>query len=246
MELSQLNFSEQEEAEIVRKQFEEAWFLYQRKAIPTEPVMCQLHEVFETFDSVHHNCLGCNFAESTWLINNFLQTYKSQYSIQYAYSTFIILAYLLVERIDTLFDIIELDKDFRRENFKVLLDLRRWANFLKHPKAFLLTHHPTFSFSDSPKNKELIAKANVIVDRAFLDKYYAEKDEKKDQTLYKAIENKDNILVIFPNVISVTENLCQAMKDCVSIIRDNAVYRWILEHKHKTTFRDYWIDNASA
>jgi hypothetical protein len=108
MTLYAFNFSEEEEAEIVRKQFEEAYLTFQREAIANgDPVMCEFHDAFGTYDTGHHNCLGCNFADITWLIINFLQTYASQNKIQYAYSTFIVLAYLLVERIDTLFNIID-------------------------------------------------------------------------------------------------------------------------------------------
>jgi len=151
MILDAFNFSEEEEVEIVRKQFEEAYFTFQPEAIANgDPVMCEFHEAFGTYDTDNHNCLGCNFADITLLIINFLQTHTFQNKIQYAYSTFIVLANLLVERIDTLFNIIDLNETYRAEHFKVLLEIRRWANFLKHPKAFLLTHHPTFSNHSSP------------------------------------------------------------------------------------------------
>jgi len=240
MDLSTFNFSEQEEAEVLHKQFEEAHSIFQREAIAEDgdPVMCELHDAFGTYDTFHHNCLGCNFADSIWLINNFLQTYALQETIQYAYSTFIVLAYLLVERIDTLFNIIELNKTYRAEHFKVLLEIRRWANFLKHPKAFLLTHHPVFSFSSSPKNKELSENANVVIDHAFVGRYYMNDDRNK--ALYKELENKESVLVIFPDVVRLAKDLCKAMHDCVAVVRDNPVYRWELEDK--TTFYHYWID----
>jgi hypothetical protein len=239
MDLFDYNFTEEEEAKIVTKQFENAFSIFQKEAIiDGEPVMCQFHETFETYDTKHHNCLGCNFADSTLMINNFLQTYKFQGSIQSAYSTFIVLAYLLVERIDTLFNIIELNNDYRTEHFKILLEIRRWANFLKHPKAFLLTHHPTYSFHSSPKNKDLIENAKVIIDRNFVNEFYANDDRNED--LNNKLENQENVLVIFPNIPRITEDLCKAMRDCVAIARDNEVYRQVLEDK--TTFYDYWIN----
>ena len=43
MTLYAFNFSEEEETEIVRKQFEEAYFTFMRKAIANgDPVMCEL------------------------------------------------------------------------------------------------------------------------------------------------------------------------------------------------------------
>ena len=239
MELSDFNFSEDEETQVVRDQLKEAFLIFQREAIANDdPIMCQLHDAFGTYDTSHHNCLGCNFADSTWLIHNFLRTYDLQEAIQYAYSTLIILAYLLVERIDTFFNIIELNKIYRNQYFKILLEVRRWANFLKHPKAFLLTHHPTFSFYGSPKNKELRNNANIVIDRAFIDKYYV--NDEKNKELYKELENKENVLVVFPDAVWLVQSLCEAMHNCVAVIRDNPVYRSAVEDR--TTFYDYWLD----
>ena len=240
MHLSELSFTPEEEAEVVREQFKEVYWIFEERAILDDggPVMCEIHDIFGTYDSSHHNCLGCNFADSTQLIANFLRTYELQDSINYAYSTFVVLSYLLVERIETLFHIIKLEDQYRKQNFKVLMEIRRWANFLKHPKAFLLTHHPTFSFEGSPKNKELRKNATEVITYAFLDQFYM--NDKQDGKLLKRLQNKENVLVIFPDVVKVTDGLCKAMHDCVSLIRDNKVYRSILEER--TTFRDYWID----
>ncbi len=38
----------------------------------------------------------------------------------------------------------------------------------------------------------------------------------------------------------LTKDLCRAIHDCVDIVRDNAVYKWMLEDR--TTFYNYWID----
>jgi len=239
MDLSAFNFSRQEEKEVVQRQLREAFLILQQEGIvDNDPVMCQLHDAFGTYDTTHHNCLGCNFADSTWLIHNFLRTHELQEEIKYAYSTLIILAYLLVERIDTLLDIIELNKSYRDQHFKVLLQIRRWANFLKHPKAFLLTHHPVFSFSTSAKNKDLRENASVVIDRAFIDKYYA--NDERNKELYKELENKENVLVVFPDAVELVRGLCEAMHSCIAVIRDNPVYRSAVESR--TTFYDYWFD----
>ncbi|MCX5868291.1 MAG: hypothetical protein NT009_12610, partial [Proteobacteria bacterium] len=159
--LDKFNFSKQEEIKVVRNHLKEAFLVFKKNAIEDgNPVMCKIHDSFRTREMVDHNCLGCNFADSTWLIHNFLRTYRHQREIKHAYSTLIILAYFLVERIDEFFKIIKLEEPYRRENFKILVEIRRWANFLKHPKAFLLTHHPVFSFENSSKNEELVKNAN--------------------------------------------------------------------------------------
>lgn len=243
MDLSAHNFTEAEEKSVVRDQLRKALDVFEQEAIvDDDPAMCQLHDAFGTAYTVHHNCLGCNFADSTLMIRSFLRTYELQETIQCAYSTLIVLAYLLVERIDTLFNIIELNRAYRDQHFKILMGIRRWANFLKHPKAFLLTHHPVFTFRDSPKTKGLRDNADVVIDRAFVDKYYANDD--KNEELIKELENKENVLVVFPDAVWLVQELCQAMHDCVAVIRDNPVYREVVETR--TTFYDYWFDKMEA
>ena len=75
-----------------------------------------------------------------------------------------------------------------------------------------------------------------------MDSYYV--NNERDKALYKELENKDNVLVIFPDIARLAKDLCVAMHDCVAVVRDNPVYRWVLEDK--TTFYDYWIDVPSA
>lgn len=241
MPLSDHNFSEAEQASEVQNQFERAYKHFSEHAFADDvPTMCQLHDVFGTMDDNHHNCLGCNFADSIQLIEAFLKTWQSQETIHFSYTTYLILCYLLVERIDTMFNVIQLNQDYRVEHFKILLSIRRWANFIKHPKAFLLTHHAEYTFHDSPKNGALTDHAAVVIDRTFVDKYYSNDD--KNNELYREIENKENVLVVFPDVIHVTEELCVAINKSVDVIRDNAVYKEVLAKR--STFLDYWFDTG--
>lgn len=240
MSLSDHNFDEHEHAYTVQQQFEAAHVHFLDNAFDDDdvPVMCQLHDAFGTQDTNHHNCLGCNFADSIWLIESFLKSYATQDSIQFSYTTFLVLCYLLVERIDSMFDFIQLNEDYRKEHFKILLAIRRWANFIKHPKAFLLTHHAEYTFQNSPKNGVLRDNASVIIDRTFIDKYYSNNDKNKE--LYKELENKENVLVIFPDAKHVTEQLCDAIKLSISVVKDNPIYRDVLAQR--STFADYWFD----
>jgi hypothetical protein len=239
VKLGDLNFTAEEEAQVVREQFREACLIFETEAMEGgDPVMCHLHNVFGTFDTSHHNCLGCNFADSTQLILSFLRTYELQDTIQYAYSTFIILASLFVERIYTLFRFIHLDNTCGDERFKTLLEIRTWANFVKHPKAFFLTHHPSFSFDGSPRNRNLGEHACVVIDHCFVENYY--KSEARNKELYERLENKQNVLVIYPDVVRLVRALCECMHNCVTLICDNPKYLTAL--KDRATFENYWID----
>lgn len=239
MNLSARNYLYLDEVAVVSRELAGSYEIFKREAVPDgDPIMCRMHDAFGTFNSNDHNCLGCNFASNILQIKAYLHTYPYQQSIEYSFTTYIILLYLLVERIDTLFNIIDLNETFRKDKFKILLLIRRWANFIKHPKAFLLTHHPEYTFQGSEKCKELRENASVIIDKSFVDKYYS--NDEKNKELFKELENKEDVLVILPNMIEITEALCQAMHDCISVIADNAVYREVL--KSRTTFLNYWQD----
>jgi len=242
MSLDQYNFTLEEEAAVVRKQFEECYKIFRQEAFDgDEAVPCRIHDAFE-LEPDHHNCLGCNFADIIELIDGFLATHKLFKRLHHVYIQYILLNYLLVERIDTLFNLIELNEAYRQENFKILMAVRRWANFIKHPKAFILTHHAEYTFVGSEKNGDLKGHAGVTIDRTFIDKYFSNDD--RNSELYKELENKENVLVEFPDAKYITQEMCRALKLCVGVVSENQVYRSVL--KDRTTFLDYFISTETT
>jgi hypothetical protein len=77
----------------------------------------------------------------------------------------------------------------------------------------------------------------VKIDDTFIANYYSNNDNDKD--LYKKLENKDDVLVVFPNAVNLTQEFCLAIKEFINLLRDNAVYREMLNQK--ATFSDYWV-----
>src|SRR5688500_18275074 len=71
------------------------------------PILCEIHEAFGGMDGPHHNCLGCNFADSQTIIQNYLSKYSTYIDIQESVSLFILTLYLLVERMETVMDIVQ-------------------------------------------------------------------------------------------------------------------------------------------
>lgn len=230
--------------QIVTDQFKRVHEEFRECAFKDEvPIGCELHNSFGTANTTNHNCLGCTFAESILLIDHFLGTHEMQTEISFAYQQLILVLYLLTARIETLFDIIELNRLYRDEHFRVLVLVRRWANFLKHPKAFLLTHHPTFLFEGHPMESGLRNDpSSIVIDRKFVDAYYAN-DEKNKDLLFK-LENKEKVLVVFPDASQICKDVCAAMKGCVAVIAENKVYRDLLAKK--ATFNDYFTSLNGA
>ncbi len=242
MKLEPFSLSDAEEHALMKSQLQDTLKIFEHALYSGDrPEVCRItYEVFNNaYESPHHNCIGCNLLESTDLIYQYLQTNQgSNHKLYPTYATYLMLLYLLVERLDTILSLVELPSFYWEKHFRVLLRIRRWANFLKHPKAFLLVHHPVYTCVDAPNIQQLRNNANVTVDENSVASYYSNDD--RNETLYKTLENKDDVLVIFPNAVHLTSEFCAAIKEFVNLLRDNAVYKEILDER--STFLDYWID----
>jgi hypothetical protein len=191
-----------------------------------DPLSCEIHEYFDSENN--HNCLGCNLAvvESQYI--NFLKQYKHFNAENESFTLYILLSYLLVERIEQIMKLMELPESFRLQNFRTLITIRRWANFIKHPKYFMLVHHPSYIHENDPLIKTL-KEGKIQINTAFIETYYNGESNNKD--LFKILENKKNVLVVYPNIEELTQNFCLEIRNFIDLIRDNSVFRHILNQK---------------
>ena len=244
--LDKINLSEPEEEEHVKAYFSGLHAQFEKEAFSPDdgPIPCLIHKVFTPKSKKdehclsHHNCIGCNLADQVLLIENFLRAHETQYRIQFSFTTYIILCYLLVERMDTILNIIQIHDEIRAEDFKILNLIRKWANFIKHPKAFVLTHHAAFTHPGSPAFEALRDAALLKIDRDFVFRWWTEADEKKDKELFSELENRDSVLVIFPDLKETTTALCSAMNKFNALFEKNDAFVRLL--KNRSTFLHYW------
>jgi hypothetical protein len=221
---------------MLQEQFKRSLEVFTRDIYPQNgvPVVCRLHEAFGTIDTGSHNCLGCNFADVTNWICNHLKRFDQHTDVAEAMSFYLLKLYLFVERAYEIFEIIQLSLQYRGRHFGVFRDVHKWANFLKHPKGFLLVHHPFHFFEGMPDFDR--AKHSVVVDQDFVNEYYSGAD--KNTKLYRQLENQREIAVLYPDPFRLTERFCAAIHKFVEVIRDNAVYREILASR--TTYENYF------
>ena len=132
---------------------------------------------FGGIEGPHHNCLGCNFADCTGWIHNHLHTALTtdDSSLQEFYTHYLLKLYLFVERAYVIFEIVGLPQEYRGRHFDVFKRVHKWANFIKHPKSFLLVHHAQYFMDgdtavDEPFERTKFA---VVIDQAFVSEYYA-------------------------------------------------------------------------
>ncbi len=227
----------------VTEKFKECHKIFLEKAFDKDEIAnsCKIHEAFGGLDGQHHNCLGCNFADSSDMILHYLERHDELEDIQQDFTVYILLLYLLVERIEIVFDIIQLPESYRTKHFKVFQRIRKWANFIKHPKSFILTHHPTYDFENSGTTHA--TTFTETINEQFVDNYYKghtdQGDQKKqNKELYNKLRNKKDILVLYPDIAQLTDKLCYSYNKFVELVVENDVYIEILNDE--TTISTYF------
>lgn len=225
---------------LTQRELKSAFDIYDTEIYPNgESIMCSIHDSFNKESEKAHNCIGCNFADYTQLLHSALQTYAEvRYPLE-AFSASILYSYLLVERFEEIFKIIKLPDSYRLKHFQVFGKIKRWTNFLKHPKAFIMVHHPEYYFESDvtiePSDKDNL----IVVNQEFIDTYYA--GDSNNSKLYSLLTNKKNVYVIFPNLTELITDFCIAQKKFINIISNNEVFREILDGQ--TSLKDYFEGN---
>lgn len=205
-------------------------------------VFCQLHDFLKPNDNdkIGHNCIACNLNDSIENIYIFCKgaehcTEPDNNNVEYNFTIYILLCYLLVEKLHTVFKLIGITWDFVDENWTVLVEIRKWANFIKHPKGFLFSHHPQYVFENNKQEKQFYDWQTL--DYNFVTKFYTREDEGKYKQLIKEIGNKNNLLVVLPEPKRISKELAIVCEKFVRTIELNPHFQEIL--KEHTTIEDY-------
>lgn len=223
--------------------FKESFEIFIRESFDENhsPNACKIHDAFGGLDTEHHNCLGCNFSDSTNLVSRYLEKYDELNDIQQDFTVYILLLYLLVARIEIVFDIIQLPDSYREKHFKVFQQIRKWANFIKHPKSFILTHHPEYDFENSGMVHDSVF--SVTINEQFVTLYYKgysdpSEQKKQNKALYERLRNKKDVIVMFPDIARLTTKLCYSYNKFIELILNNDAYKEILNDE--TTIEKYF------
>jgi hypothetical protein len=225
----------------MRQKFRECHAVFEARVFPNADYsrMCDIHSVFGSLAGPRHNCLGCNFAETTTWLRNFLKRHDQFESVEEAFNDYFLKMYLLVERVYVIFDIISLPKEYRFRHFSVLQDVHKWANFIKHPQAFLLAHHPVRSREGAPGFDS--SQYKPVIDQAFVQEYYSGPDNNRKLT--QLLRNCTTAAVMYPDPVKVIQRFCDALDLFVDVITKNPVYRDVLADR--TTYDSYFSSPAA-
>ncbi len=208
---------------------------------------CQLFDVFEDREKRElinagvkeddipsfHNCLGCNFEEGCMNVLDFLKEFEGTEKTRTYLTVYTLLFYTLAERLAVVYQELGVvnGKQFDWQQFPVLRNIKHWANFFKHPKAYMFLHHPGYFLENDPDRPNFMI--NGEVDTVFVDSFYrAGADNIKLRSLF---ENKKGWNIIFPDLLQMTKDLCDEVdKACDFVMQPSNV-----EVLRTFTLKDY-------
>jgi hypothetical protein len=239
-----MSITDEQDVEVLtEEQFVQAFNIFSEN-VQNHQLMCRIYDVFAGPEDRNHNCLGCNFDELTDQVFKFLYICSQNvglFSLQQAFSIYALLLNGIWERINDVFDIIEVPGGYRVRYFSPFIKARRWANFFKHPKAFAwLVHHPIYTIEGVEHSKRYISNDKFLkIDDEFVKKYYA---TEKAQGLTKKFDGvEDKVVIFLPDIIILTKDICSSLEKFVKIVTENPVYTEILDEK--STLVDYLTKN---
>lgn len=182
---------------------------------------------------IAHNCIGCNFEEGARTIHYFLKTNKECLSVQYYLNLYSLLFYTHSERLAVIYKEIGFTQKNKTEfdwaAFPNLKMIKYWANFFKHPKAYMFLHHPDFYIDSDPEKPNFII--TQVIDNNFVKEFYRAGAD--NNALRKLLENKENVKIFFPDLIETTKKLCKEFESIISVI--NSDKNFIDQLNHYTT-----------
>jgi hypothetical protein len=203
---------------------------------------CKIWDVMTEKKDNHENCLGENFNQLIQTINDdFFENYTPSIStkLDFYFTTYILWLYLIVERIDFVFDVVNKDNksklfaDFKENNFKTSQLIKKWANFIKHPKEFIFSHWPQY-IMEGPEIMN--GSETVIIDADFVKKHYTKSDSRINE-----LENCDSVIVLVPELANLTTEFCKELNTFFDFICDNKIVSDFL--RKKTTLEYYYETN---
>jgi hypothetical protein len=211
--------------------FKKCYKVFQKEAFNSQgnPVALKLHQSFITEDKNCNSCLGCNLSETIRLLSNYLSNYKQLKDNQNDLVLFLQIQSMIVERIETIFDILNISEDYRDKHFKVFKQIRVWINFFKYTKQYINGHSTTLSVSKSDYNRDL-NNYSLIIDETQVFKFFHKeiKIEKIIPFLCSEFDEVGEInrkvLIKMPDIVNVTYSLCESLKRFVDLLVNDKSY----------------------
>jgi len=211
-----------------------------------DSVFCAINHCLHGYDEDGHNALGCHLETESMYILRFLDNAKYVNDHFEFFRLYMVQLYLFTEKLLEITKIVGLPETYRQKNLPVFGEIKTWTNFLKHPKAFILTHHPKYLFESQTL---LVDKArknhkNKILDFAFIKKYYSGEDKKDNANLVSLLANKPNIVLVLPDMLRLTNEFVASAETVMNLIAKNPTFQEILTSE--STLKQYYSEDIKG
>jgi hypothetical protein len=113
--------------------FEKCHDIFQQEVFSSEgiPNTYKIQEAFMKKEDSADPCFGCSMRDCLFLITNYLKKQAGVTITKDSFVEYFLLQNLLVDRMETMLDILKIDAHFRQKEFKVFQEIRQWAYFFK-------------------------------------------------------------------------------------------------------------------
>jgi hypothetical protein len=215
--------------------------LYSQQDTESFPIVCGLHAVLGPESATGHNCLGCNLADLTTAFDSVLKGLTSCEDLQAAFSTYFMWLNVFVERYHFLLNQLKVPNTYRiKDEFPCFAAIKSWANFQKHPKAFLYSHHPGYVCSAA--GIVVDRAGSIVIDQKFVDHYYNGPEFNDD--LLNLLKNKTQVVVDYPDPTKLIVEFCAETNKFMTLVRENPIYQKRLADV--TTHLEYFADDEES
>jgi hypothetical protein len=115
--------------EMTSNLFKTCYDIFQRELFNSEGILntYKIHEAFMKQEDDAPYCFGCSMSDSILLVTNYLKTDTFYSACKKKFTEYFLLLNLLVDRMETMMDILEVDAQFRQKEFKVFQEISDYS-----------------------------------------------------------------------------------------------------------------------
>lgn len=189
-----------------------------------ETFVCRLHHYLS--HEYNHNCIPCNLDSQAIMPYRFLRNRKNKAMMPFDYNLYLQSmqgAIGVIEEIHTYIFFKDSKNDKFHNAYGSLAYIKKWVNFIKHPKHFaVMSHHPVYNITNSGVSYD---SAQLTIGKSFIEKYYMAPKEDLRSKLFCEFDGKHPILIVYPDILEITRGYCEDIRKFMNYIESYSELR---------------------
>ena len=186
-------------------------------------------------DLIGHECAWANLLESINLLVSFNNTLEdSNMNVNELWRINTLLLHVITQELHFILETSGLSHTYMQSSFEAIYSVKRYTNFLKHPKARLFLYKPTMIYAKSSVNDPNIyaklldevkaSSGNVlVVSTNDIKKYYSREDRNRDLNLLTEWSKKEGAYIVLPSIVDLTKDVIECIGDIKILFEENPI-----------------------